>query len=85
MRLATKQRLDYVLGGVGIFVLRPVTVVFGHLLQRDHSLTVKDKVAFIKMLGGGSLVVALPALLGFRRKHLGQSDIVWTRRGPCRQ
>jgi ADP-heptose:LPS heptosyltransferase len=69
MRLATKQRLDYVLGGVGIFVLRPLTVVLGHLLGRDHSLTVKDKVAFIKMLGGGSLVIALPALLGFRRKH----------------
>jgi ADP-heptose:LPS heptosyltransferase len=69
MRLATKQRLDYVLGGAGIFVLRPLTVVLGHLLGRDHSLTVKDRVAFIKMLGGGSLVLALPALLGFRRKY----------------
>src|SRR5436853_6466300 len=69
MRLATKQRLDYVLGGIGIFVLRPLTVALGRLLGRDHTLAVKDKVAFIKMLGGGSLVIALPALLGFRRKH----------------
>ena len=69
MRLKDKQRLDYTLGGVGIFVLKPLAVLLGNLLRRDHSLIVKDHVAVIKMLGGGSLVIALPALLGLRRKY----------------
>src|SRR5215469_10290344 len=69
MRLKVQQRLDYMLGGVCIFVLRPLAVLLGTLLRRDHSLIVKDRVAVIKMLGGGSLVIALPALLGLRRKY----------------
>jgi ADP-heptose:LPS heptosyltransferase len=44
-------------------------MLLGDLLRRDHSLIVKDRVAVIKMLGGGSLVIALPALLGLRRKY----------------
>lgn len=51
MRLKDKQRLDYTLGGVGIFVLKPLAVLLGNLLRRDHSLIVKDHVAVIKMLG----------------------------------
>src|SRR5215471_4258371 len=69
MRLKVQQRLDYVLGGVGIFILKPLGVLLGNLLRRDHSLIIKDQVTVIKMLGGGSLVIALPALLGLRRKY----------------
>ena len=32
-------------------------------------LTVGDEVVWIKLLGGGSLVLAMPMLLGFRRAH----------------
>lgn len=69
MNLRAKQRLDHMLGGIGIVVLRPLVTVLGRLLRRDHSLIVKDQVAVIKMLGGGSLVIALPALLGLRHKY----------------
>ncbi len=69
MKLSTQQSLDYWIGGAGIFILSPYAKMLGHLLQRDHSLIVKDRLAVIKMLGGGSLVIALPALLGFRRQY----------------
>jgi ADP-heptose:LPS heptosyltransferase len=57
------------MGSCGIFFLRPLATVLGKLLRRDHSLSVKDRIAVVKMLGGGSLVIALPALLGLRRKY----------------
>jgi ADP-heptose:LPS heptosyltransferase len=69
MKLGVKQRLDYVLGGLGIFLLRPTATVLGNLLRRDHEAAVKGATAVVKMLGGGSLVIALPALLGFRRTY----------------
>lgn len=69
MKLRLKQRLDIMIGGAGIGVLKPLALLLGALLRRDHALTVKDHVAIIKMLGGGSLVIALPALLGLRHKY----------------
>src|SRR5207302_1720401 len=39
------------------------------LRRRDHRLTVGREVVWIKMLGGGSLLLAMPMLLGFRRAH----------------
>jgi ADP-heptose:LPS heptosyltransferase len=69
MTLRTKQRIDWVLGGVLIALLRPATLLLGRLLQRDHALRLGRRVAVVKMLGGGSLVIALPALLGLRERH----------------
>jgi ADP-heptose:LPS heptosyltransferase len=69
MTLRTKQRIDWVLGGVLIAVLRPATLLLGRLLGREHGLRVGARVAVLKLLGGGSLVIALPALLGFRERH----------------
>jgi ADP-heptose:LPS heptosyltransferase len=69
MELKTKQQLDYVLGSVATFVLRPLVKMFGLLLKRDHSPVVKERAAVIKLLGGGSLVIALSALLGLRQKY----------------
>lgn len=78
MKLDAKKHLDYVLGGFGIFLLRPLATVLGNLLRRDHSLAVKGKLAIIKMLGGGSLVIATPALLGLRRKYPNAHLILMT-------
>jgi hypothetical protein len=39
---------------------------FFFLLHRDHALSVRGDITVIKVLGGGSLVMALPALLGIR-------------------
>ena len=69
MKLRTKQRIDWVLGGALIAVLRPATLLLGRLLQRNHALFVGGSIAVVKMLGGGSLVIALPALLGLRERH----------------
>src|SRR4051812_9044210 len=69
MHLRTQRTLDNYVGGLGIAVLRPATMLLGSLLRRDHSLAVRKEVVWIKLLGGGSLLMAMPALLGFRRAH----------------
>src|ERR1041384_7177963 len=69
MQLGAQKSLDKYLGGLAIAVLRPATMLLGALLRRDHKLTVGKEVVWIKLLGGGSLVLAMPMLLGFRRAH----------------
>src|SRR3954468_18278078 len=68
MNLRTQRALDNYLGRFAIGVLRPATRVLGKLLGRDHRLTVGKEIVWIKMLGGGSLLLAMPMLLGMRRK-----------------
>ena len=69
MHFRTQRLIDNYVGGAAIAVLRPATMLLGTLLRRNHDLTVGDEVVFVKMLGGGSLVLAMPMLLGFRRAH----------------
>ena len=69
MSVSSKIALDRYLGGVIIFFLNPIARLLGFLLRRDHALAVRGDIVVIKMLGGGSLVMALPALLGIRRKY----------------
>jgi ADP-heptose:LPS heptosyltransferase len=70
-KIQSKIALDRHLGGALILVLNPVARLFGYLLSRDHTLTVRGDILVIKMLGGGSLVMAFPALLGIRQAHPG--------------
>jgi ADP-heptose:LPS heptosyltransferase len=44
-------------------------MLLGALLRRDHRLRVGKEIVWMKMLGGGSLLLAMPALRGFRRAH----------------
>jgi ADP-heptose:LPS heptosyltransferase len=71
MSMSTKSKiaLDRYLGGALIVLLNFVARLLGFLLRRDHALPVRGYITVIKMLGGGSLVMALPALLGVRRKY----------------
>src|SRR3954462_9415721 len=69
MDLRTQRHIDNYVGRLAIAVLRPLTMILGHLLQRDHQLRVGREVVWIKMLGGGSLLLAMPMLLGFRRAY----------------
>ena len=69
MNLRRKQRIDWVLGGVLIVLLRPAVLLLGRLLRRDHTLRAGARVSVFKLLGGGSLVIAFPALLGLRRRY----------------
>ncbi len=65
----SKIALDRYLGGALIFALNFAARLLGRLLHRDHALPVRGDITVIKMLGGGSLVIALPALLGIRRRY----------------
>jgi ADP-heptose:LPS heptosyltransferase len=69
VNLRTKQRVDLALGIVLTAVLKPMARLLGRMLRRDHTLQVNGDITVIKMLGGGSIVLALPALLGLRRRY----------------
>src|SRR3954454_20287275 len=68
MTVADKQRVDRIFGPWLVLLLRPLAQLAGKLLGRDHSATPRGEIVFIKLLGGGSLLIALPALLGVRRR-----------------
>jgi ADP-heptose:LPS heptosyltransferase len=69
MTVADKQRVDRILGPWLVVLLRPLAQLAGKLLGRDHSSAPRGEIVFIKLLGGGSLLIALPALLGVRRRY----------------
>jgi len=66
VNISTKLLADYYIGGTLQAVLKPVTVLLGKILRRNHDLSRCSSVTFIKMLGGGSLVIAYPALLALK-------------------
>lgn len=68
MTVADKQRVDRIFGPWLVLLLRPLAQLAGKLLGRDHDATPRGEIVFIKLLGGGSLLIALPALLGVRRR-----------------
>src|SRR6058998_2364911 len=69
MHVEAKQRLDRLLGWPLLLALRPPAQALGFIMRRRHSLEPSGELVFIKMLGGGSLLLSLPALLGLRRRH----------------
>ena len=50
-------------------VLKPLIFFLGKILKRDHSIEPKEDICFIKLLGGGSLVIAYPSILGLRKRY----------------
>jgi len=69
MDINRKQTVDLVLGTLLLVVLRLPVIILGKLLSRDHSPLPKGDILVIKMQGGGSLVLAFPALLGIRNRY----------------
>lgn len=69
MDLGLKRTIDYFLGGAAIALLGPAARLAGLALRRDHHPHPRGSIDVIKMLGGGSLVVGFPALLGIRRAY----------------
>jgi ADP-heptose:LPS heptosyltransferase len=67
MSLKAKLWIDYYLGGLLQFLFKPLAILLGKLLSRDHDLKKCSEVTYLKLLGGGSLVIAYPSLLGMRR------------------
>ena len=68
MTLHTKRRVDYWVGGLLLLLLFPLVRGLGHLLRRDHSLTQRRGCAVIKLVGAGSLFLALPSLQAIRKE-----------------
>jgi ADP-heptose:LPS heptosyltransferase len=63
VNIRAKLLTDYYIGGTLQALLKPATVLLGKILRRDHDLARCSSLTFIKMMGGGSLVIAYPALL----------------------
>lgn len=81
MNVRTQRKLDNYIGRLGIAALRPAAMFLGLILRRDHTLTVDDEIVWVKMLGGGSLLLAMPMLLGLRRAHPGVKMVLITTPG----
>jgi ADP-heptose:LPS heptosyltransferase len=73
MSLSTRSKitLDRYIGGALIVLFNPIARLLGYFAHRDHTLKVRGDILVIKLLGGGSLVMAGPSLLGIRRAHTG--------------
>lgn len=69
MNLIVKKIIDFYLGGFLILVLRPITILLGKILRREHNPIPKGDTTVIKMLGGGSLVIASGALLAIKKSY----------------
>lgn len=69
MKLDIKKWLDFWVGNLFLFALKPIVISLGKILKRVHDPIPKGEIAFIKLLGGGSLVIAYPALLAIRKKY----------------
>ncbi|HTT48979.1 MAG TPA: glycosyltransferase family 9 protein [Pseudolabrys sp.] len=67
--MKSKVAWDRYLGGALVYLLNFVARFLGFLLRRDHAPAARGDITVIKVLGGGSLVMALPALLGIRREY----------------
>jgi ADP-heptose:LPS heptosyltransferase len=71
MKLRLRLILDYYVGGLFHVLLKGPTILLGKILHRDHDLSQCSDVTIMKMLGGGSLAIAYPALLALKRsKHI---------------
>ncbi len=69
MNLERKKTLDLWLGGLALFLLKPIVAGLGVALRREHQLEVRGGIFVMKLQGGGSLLLALPALLGLKRRY----------------
>jgi ADP-heptose:LPS heptosyltransferase len=61
--------LIFFLGTILIIILRPASILLGKILRRNHDLVIRNHLVITKLKGGGSLLVALPALLSLRKKY----------------
>ena len=79
MNLRIRLLLDFYVGGLLHAILKIPTILLGKLIKRNHDLTQCREIAVMKLLGGGSLVIAYPALLALKRlPHVRKLTLVTT-------
>ena len=71
MSLRFRLLFDLYVGGMIHAMLKIPTILMGKLMRRNHDLKDCREIAILKLLGGGSLVIAYPALLALKRLHVG--------------
>jgi len=70
MKLAVKQQIDSVLGYTLITFNIILAKFLGFILRRNHGVhNTPDSIVFIKMLGLGSIFMALDAIQTIKQKH----------------
>jgi ADP-heptose:LPS heptosyltransferase len=67
MKLRQQLTIDFYVGTLLHVVLKPFVILAGRLLRRNHDLRECRSVTIIKMLGGGSLTIAYPALVALKQ------------------
>jgi ADP-heptose:LPS heptosyltransferase len=67
MTFQTRLRADYWMGGLLLALLFVPVRLLGRLLRRDHSTIHRRGCVVIKLVGAGSLFLAMPAMLEIRR------------------
>ena len=68
MTFRAKQLVDYWLGGLALLLLWIPMYLVGLVMRRDHSLTRRKGCAIVKMVGAGSVFLAMPSLQAVRRE-----------------
>ena len=66
MTFQTKRLVDYWIGGLLLALLFPPIRLLGFLMRRDHTSETKRGCVVIKMVGAGSLFMAMPAMSEIR-------------------
>jgi ADP-heptose:LPS heptosyltransferase len=68
MTIQTKRRIDYWLGGFLLALLYGPVRFLGLLLRRDHSTSRRSGCVVMKIVGAGSLFLAMPSMNEIRRR-----------------
>lgn len=69
MKLEIKKIIDFYIGGFLLLFLKQLVRLTGKGLKRDHDPIPKGDITIIKLLGGGSLVIALPAIYSIKETY----------------
>lgn len=69
MNLNLKKQLDYFLGNFLLFVLIFPTRLVGKITSKKNHFQNVQNITFIKMIGGGSLIVCLPTFYVLKKKY----------------
>ncbi|MFP5519899.1 MAG: glycosyltransferase family 9 protein [Bdellovibrionia bacterium] len=69
MNLKLKKLIDFWLGGAAVALLYLPVRFAGLLLKREHRLTPPRHLAFVKLLGGGSLLYLLPTIQSLKATY----------------
>jgi ADP-heptose:LPS heptosyltransferase len=78
--ITAKKSIDYFFGGICVFLAKPLVMLLGKIIRRSHDIEPRGTIAIIKIMGGGSLVIAYPALVGLREKYRNKKLILITGR-----